>query len=367
MSEANGTSGHTTPTSDLDESANLIKALELEKKAKKIQFKFEKDINTLYTLGEEVIASGNPPSTVKAVLYGKRKSDGKEVIIKLRNKQKSFKDEVEISEWVATMKLLYYISGGKEQEKKPGNLQLIANLVDIIEDKDNYYAVMERVVGRDLFDYFVQEKIYEKDYKLKLAKKMALIICQSLYELHCQGLIHKDLKLENIVLDESKQKQVGENLVCKPKIIDFDTVDIYRPGHKGFHVLGTDQYIAPETYAGYSTPSSDVWAVGVIMYTILTGCFPFHYALFDDQPGENYVGHARMDQIRRRLRIARIDWSSRVWGQDPLAKDFVRKCFVCDVKRRLTVVEALNHPFLAEEGASGTPKAADRKKSEKKE
>ena len=38
----------------------------------------------------------------------------------------------------------------------------------------------------------------------------------------------------------------------------------------------------------------------------------FHYALFDDQPGENYVGHARMDQIRRRLRIARIDWSNKV-------------------------------------------------------
>ena len=121
------------------------------------------------------------------------------MIIKLRNKTKSFKDEVEINEWVNTMKLLYYISGGKEQEKKPGQLQLISNLVDIIEDKENYYAVMERVIGRDLFDYFVQEKIYEKDYKLKLAKKMALIISQSLYELHSQGLIHKDLKLENIV------------------------------------------------------------------------------------------------------------------------------------------------------------------------
>lgn len=66
------------------------------------------------------------------------------------------------------------------------------------------------------------------------------------------------------------------------KIVDFDTVEIYRPGTKSFHVLGTDQYIAPETYAGYSTPVSDMWAIGVIFYTILTGSFPFHCALFDD-------------------------------------------------------------------------------------
>ena len=36
---------------------------------------------------------------------------------------------------------------------------------------------------------------------------------------------------------------------------------------------------------GYSSPASDMWALGVIFYTILTGSFPFHYALFDDQPG----------------------------------------------------------------------------------
>merc|ERR1712194_435542 len=128
-----------------------------------------------------------------------------------------------------------------------------------------------------------------------------------------------------------------------------------RPGVRSFHVLGTDQYIAPESYAGYSTPQSDLWALGVIFYTLFTGTFPFHSSLFDDLPGENYVGHARMDQIRRRLRIARIDWSNKVWGEDAQAKDFVRRCFECEPRGRLTVKEAMEHPFIAtaEGGTSG--------------
>jgi len=213
-------------------------------------------------------------------------------------------------------------------------------------DKKNYYVIMEHVNGRDMFDFFVQEKIYEKSYKLVVGKQIAKALVESLSEIHSIGLIHRDIKLENVVLDESKVAQTGGELVCPCKIIDFDTVEIYRPGNKSFHVLGTDQYIAPETYAGYSSPQSDMWAVGVILYTILTGSFPFHYALFDDQPGENYVGHVRMDQIRRRLRIARIDWSNKVWDVEESAKDFVRRCFACDVKKRLSVKEGLVHEWI---------------------
>jgi serine/threonine protein kinase len=328
----------TTDNDEVEEAANLMRALELEEKCKHLSFRWEQDINNSYKIGDEVVPTDSGRSNVKAVLFGKALKTKESVVIKMRNKTRSFKDEQEINDWVSNMKLLYHL-----QEK---NNPHIAKVLDIIEDQTSYYVVMEHVKGRDLFDYFVQEKIYGKSYKLPVAKQIARELISGLDELHGSGLIHKDIKLENIVLDESKIQQTGDKLVCTCKIIDFDTVEIYRPGNKSFHVLGTDQYIAPETYAGYSSPASDMWALGVIFYTILTGSFPFHYALFDDQPGENYVGHARMDQIRRRLRIARIDWSNKVWGQDPKAKDFVRRCFACDQKRRLTVKEALVHPWL---------------------
>ena len=61
------------------------------------------------------------------------------VVIKMRNKSRSFKDEQEINDWVANMKLLYHL-----REKKNPH---IAKVLDIIEDQSNYYVVMEHVQG----------------------------------------------------------------------------------------------------------------------------------------------------------------------------------------------------------------------------
>lgn len=160
------------------------------------------------------------------------------------------------------------------------------------------------------------------------------------------GITHRDVKLENIVFDEEHQKQTGPQLNVVTKIIDFDTCEPYRPGNKTLYVLGTDQYIAPESYAGFAGPAADMWAVGVILYVFLTGSFPFHYKLFDDEVGENYVGHPRMDQIRRRLRIAKIDWSHNSFQTEPKAKDFLRRCFVTDQRRRTSVKAALAHAWI---------------------
>ncbi|CAD7963267.1 unnamed protein product [Amoebophrya sp. A25] len=336
--------------SDEEEAHKLLLALDLEEVCKGIKFRFESSISNTYDLGNEVVPTENGRNQVKSVTFAKRRADGRSVVIKMRNKQKSFKDEQEIRDWMANMRLLFQMSGGppmlQDFRKESTAYPHVAKVLDIVEDDDSYFVVMEHVKGRDLFDYFVQDKIYEKPYKIHVAKQIARELVMGMDEMHSHGLVHKDIKLENIVLDESRVKQQGQELICTCKVVDFDTVEIYRPGTKSFHVLGTDQYIAPETYVGYATPTADMWAIGVIFFTILTGSFPFHCALFDDQPGENYVGHARMDQIRRRLRIARIDWSNKVWAAEPLAKDFVRRCFDTDPKKRLTCKEALAHPWI---------------------
>ena len=60
------------------------------------------------------------------------------------------------------------------------------------------------------------------------------------------------------MFDEDAGKQSGGLLTKVPAIIDFDTCEMYRPGHKTVHVLGTDQYIAPESYAGFAAPPADM-------------------------------------------------------------------------------------------------------------
>lgn len=371
---------------DIEEAVQLMKAIELEEKAKEVKFKFVNDLNKLYEVGDDVIPSDNGRSSVKAVVFAKSTETGRTVIIKQRNKAKSFKDEQEVNDWVFNMKLLYYITGpedGSHRRRPQGgrghkdadammnkvsnttvstvattgvhrdridDCSHISRVLDILEDQKYYYVVMEYVKGRDLFEYFIQEKTYERSYTVDIARALAKDLCVAIEKLHELAIVHRDVKLENVVLDEALMRQEGAELRCACKIIDFDTCELYRPGNRAFHVLGTDQYIAPETYAGYAGPAADMWAIGVILYIILTGSFPFHYAIFDDQPGENYVGHPRMDQIRRRLRIAKIDWSHKVWlsGSGPKAKDFVRRCFIPDQRKRMRVQDALTHMWIEE-------------------
>lgn len=176
-----------------------------------------------------------------------------------------------------------------------------------------------------------------------------------LWALHREGLIHKDIKLENVVLDESFATQTGPEMVCGLKIIDFDTVEIFRRDERNVYVPGTDQYIAPETYGGYSTMTSDVWSLGVIMYTFLTGHFPFNSAIFNDSEGENIVGHAKMEQIKRRIRLTVIDYSDKVWTDSPRAYDFVKRCMCNDPKRRLVSKDPDRYMWFAGTALSSLP------------
>merc|ERR1719203_1045817 len=98
------------------------------------------------------------------------------------------------------------------------------------------------------------------------------------------------------------------------KVIDFDTLEEWTPASPtSKDVVGTDQYISQEAYAGRYSPLSDIFAAGVIAYRLLSGKFPFHDDMFDDEAGENWVGSPKMAQIRRRLKVAKVDFSSTVF------------------------------------------------------
>ena len=71
------------------------------------------------------------------------------------------------------------------------------------------------------------------------------------------------------------------------------------------------RYIAPEAYCGIYTTASDIFALGVMLYKVSTGSLPFCEEIFDDEAGQNYVGHVKMNQIRSKLRLAKVE-SSRI-------------------------------------------------------
>uniref|UniRef100_A0A182JP62 Protein kinase domain-containing protein n=1 Tax=Anopheles christyi TaxID=43041 RepID=A0A182JP62_9DIPT len=111
-------------------------------------------------------------------------------------------------------------------------------------------------------------------------------------------------------------------------------------GHKFINLCGTPGYLAPETLKcnmfedapGYSK-EVDIWACGVIMFTLLVGCPPFW--------------HRKQMVMLRNIMEGKYSFTSPEWAdisEDP--KDLIRKCLVVDPSKRITVTEALKHPFF---------------------
>merc|ERR1711879_139489 len=116
---------------------------------------------------------------------------------------------------------------------------------------------------------------------------------------------------------------------------------------KAVDVLGTDQYIAPEAYDGRYSPASDMFAVGVIAYKLLTGVFPFRGGIFDDKPGDNWVGSPKMKEIKGKLEEERLDWRHPVFSANPGAQHLVARMLAINENHRPSAKEVLADPWLA--------------------
>ena len=242
---------------------------------------------------------------------------------------------------VKTLRKGCFLSSEEEEQWFRSNSELrmlephenLCQILDLWKDwKDNsYHLVMELVPGMDLFTLLQQQGPLGP----QIASQITKDVLQGLAVLHGRKLVHRDIKLQNIMAQPCHNGM-------KVKIIDFDTVWPVEGSDPSF-VVGSDQYIAPEAYeAGYS-PASDLFAVGVVCFALCFGRFPFSCKIFDDQPGENFVASPKMLEIARRLRSAQISWPEK--HQE--TKDFCRWLLDMSPERRPSdASKALTHPFL---------------------
>jgi serine/threonine protein kinase len=125
--------------------------------------------------------------------------------------------------------------------------------------------VLEYIPGGDLFDRIIESRRLDEDVARKIFRQLfsAVMYC------HDNMMVHRDLKLENLLLDEN------DNI----KIIDFGFVRTYSkdPYMTLKTYCGSLYYCAPEMIDGtpYPGPSSDIWSLGVILYVITNGYLPF--------------------------------------------------------------------------------------------
>mmetsp|Transcript_120561 Transcript_120561/g.212705 ORF Transcript_120561/g.212705 Transcript_120561/m.212705 type:complete len:449 (-) Transcript_120561:111-1457(-) len=302
-----------------------------------------------YSLGDEVAPSGSSDTKVHFAI---RNSDEERVVIKLRFKPKEqTKSSQDDQVWREIHEELMNISGNVG----------ILNLHEVLEDDRAFYIVMERVDGLDLSDMMNQEHV-----SVAATQNIVRQLLGGLAHLHNHNLVHKDLKLENIMVEYREAQNDDNNIKHMDsrktlsqqlhngdvKIIDFDTVERWSPGtgpaKRGTSIVGTDQYIAQEAYAGKYSPSSDIFAAGVIAYALLTKKFPFPDKIFDDQAGENWAGSRKMEQVRLRLKNTKVSFAHRVFREQPRAKALVKQMLSHNEDQRPTAAAALKHPWLQE-------------------
>ena len=143
----------------------------------------------------------------------------------------------------------------------------IVQVFDYGQSAENYYIVMEFVEGVDLRRYLKRHGILTSERAIEIARDVAL----GLGAAHRRGIVHRDVKPQNILLND-------EGLV---KLTDFGIASMYKDaGAERLTTtgmtLGTVQYYAPEQAQGeVVTPAADVYALGIVIYEMLTGRTPF--------------------------------------------------------------------------------------------
>ncbi|KAI5966739.1 uncharacterized protein KGF55_000148 [Candida pseudojiufengensis] len=253
------------------------------------------------------------------VKLGWRK-DGKipsQVAIKLIKRSTIIKDsdsEIKIHREINSLKLL--------------NHPNIVNLVEVMKSGKYVGIVLEYASGGELFDYILQHKYLKES----IAKKLFAQLVSGVDYMHSKGLIHRDLKLENLLLDKHK------NVI----ISDFGFVNSYNKDRNDLMKTscGSPCYAAPElvlTQSPYEGRKVDIWSLGVILYAMLSGYLPF-----DDDP-ENEDGS---DIIKLYHYICKTPLTFPEFVS-PLARDLLRKIIVSDPKRRINIEEIRQHPFLS--------------------
>ncbi|XP_073515742.1 myosin light chain kinase 3 isoform X2 [Phyllobates terribilis] len=199
----------------------------------------------------------------------------------------------------------------------------LIQLYDAFECKNDLTLIMEYLDGGELFDRITDESYHLTELDAIMFTKQ---ICEGIYYLHQQYILHLDLKPENILCVSRTGNQI--------KIIDFGLARRYKPREKLKVNFGTPEFLAPEVvnYDFVSFPT-DMWSVGVITYMLLSGLSPFLGE--SDAETMNYIVNCNWD------------FDSETFDQvSEEAKDFISRLLVKEKSCRLSAGQCLKHEWL---------------------
>lgn len=197
-------------------------------------------------------------------------------------------------------------------------------LRELFEDDRNYYLVMDYYSGGELFDHIISQK---KGFTECQAALYMRDLMEFLKFSHSRGLVHADVKPENIMLSSD-----GPEAVLK--VIDFGLSFFARPHERCRNIFGTVNYCSPEMANDETGQKTDIWSAGVMLYFMLSGKAPFRLKNRE----------ATLNKLKNAPRVAFTD---EIWDRvSSEAKDFIRGLLEPEPQRRPSAKEALELPWL---------------------
>lgn len=192
------------------------------------------------------------------------------------------------------------------------------------EDDCHDYVVVDYVKGDDLFVFM--EKRSFKPLKERYARLIIKQLAKSLLSCHKKGIAHKDIKLENICIDKH----------LHTTLIDFGFCEFSPQGHKSTRWDGTPEYASPEILLNlpFSTQKSDVYSLGVVLFTLVTGMFPFELS--------------KRCKILKKGGKPRVDWNKDYYPSlSTNLMDLIDQMLEADPEKRINLQGVLNHKWTS--------------------
>ncbi|CAK4086917.1 unnamed protein product [Aphanomyces euteiches] len=270
-----------------------------------VQHTAVKDISEVFEF-HDVIGKGSFGSVVKAT----NKKTGKIWAVKV----------VELGNELDKKALLNEIDILKRLQH-PNIVRVIASY----EDSKRMYMVMQLLPGAELYHhlYTCERKFTEVE-----VRKLILCLLRAISYLHSNQITHRDLKLENLLLENESQP-------TSLKLIDFGLSKFLKKGERMQQSLGTIDYVAPEVLDGDYNEKCDLWSVGVICYELLTSVSPFHGDTNDATMNKIFDG------------IQPSFFHDDIWKTiSPDCINFIKSLIQEDPQERLSAEQALNHRWM---------------------
>ena len=223
------------------------------------------------------------------------------------------------------------------------NHQNVTKILEVFEDDDYILISMEYINGGNLFSFVKKRRKLSE----KTAKYLFKQIILGIQHIHSHKIVHRDIKLENILIDLNNNIKICDFGIGK--ILSFNKQLLYDK-------CGTPMYMAPEILLssknhGYEGYPVDIWSAGISLYIMLSGTLPFNLKNNDSSS----LGESSGNNIELQYSIINNE-PKHIEKISDEARDLLKGLLKKNPNKRLTIEQILNHPWLQTDEKKGKNK-----------